>query len=54
MKKEKRTENYDNYLDYDEDDDLNPFVDVLLHAAFLLGIIALMAGLLFICWVVKG
>lgn len=54
MKTKKRTEDYDSHLGYDEDDDLNPFVDVLLHAAFLLVIIALMAGLLFICWVVKG
>ena len=55
MKKKKRTEDCDNYLGYEDDDDaLNPFVDVLLHAAFILGFIGLMAGLLFICWVVKG
>ena len=53
MKKKNRTEDYDSHLGYEEDDDLNPFVDVLLHAAYILGFIGLMAGLYFICWVVQ-
>lgn len=53
--KTKETKDHDNYLGYKDDDDaLNPFVDVLLHAAFILGFIGLMAGLFFLCWVVEG
>ncbi len=53
--KTKETKDHDNYLGYeDDDDDLNPFVNVLLHAAFILGFIGLMGGLFFLCWVIEG
>lgn len=53
MKKKNRTEDYDSHLGYEEDDDLNPFVDVLLHAAFILGFIGLMSCLLFLSWIIQ-
>jgi vacuolar-type H+-ATPase subunit I/STV1 len=52
--KKNQTEDYDNNLGYEDDDDaLNKFVDVLLHAAFILGFIGLTAGLFFLCWLIQ-
>lgn len=53
--KTKETKDHDNYLGYeDDDDDLNPFVDVLLQAAVLFGFVLLMAGGLFVSWLIGG
>ena len=53
--KTKETKDHDNYLGYEDDDDaLNPFVDVLLQAAVLFGFVLLMAGGLFVSWLIGG
>ena len=53
MKTKKKIKIDDLFEDFKDDENVNPFVDVLHYVAFIFAFIGLMASLFFACWVVQ-